>query len=436
MNTVPHNALNQHIAVLGKTGSGKTYAAKSIVENLLGVGAQVAIVDPTSAWWGLRLNEKGDGPGFERVLILGGPKGDMPLPAGSGGAVAELITGQGVSVVCDTSDMTVGERTRWFIDFAGTLYRTVRSPLHLVIDEVHNFAPKGRIPDPDAGRMLHACNTLFSGGRSRGIRLIGITQRPQKFHNDSLTSVDTLIAMRVIAPADRDAVKEWIDGAADAKAGKQVLETLASLPRGEGWVWYPEGEHLRRTRFPKINTYDSSATPDSTKPRTSPSLGEIDLEAIKVRMAEAAREFEASDPKHLRKRIAELEAKLEQAGKGVAPCDVDAEIRRETAAALASSMKPVRDAAGELVESLQGMVDNAQTLARMAGALVQLMEGSDSDGANPSRGDLRPVRSGVGRNGTHSSPVDDRRAPSPPQARGGRGVGDGAVHESAGPGPV
>jgi molybdopterin-guanine dinucleotide biosynthesis protein len=44
----------QHIAVLGKTGSGKTFAVKGIVEHLLERGRRVGIVDPTGAWWGLR----------------------------------------------------------------------------------------------------------------------------------------------------------------------------------------------------------------------------------------------------------------------------------------------------------------------------------------------------------------------------------------------
>lgn len=80
MNIIPAKAVEQHIAVLGKTGSGKTYAAKSIVESLLRSGQQVVMIDPTSAWWGLRLSASGKSAGFERVLILGGPKGDMPLP--------------------------------------------------------------------------------------------------------------------------------------------------------------------------------------------------------------------------------------------------------------------------------------------------------------------------------------------------------------------
>lgn len=305
---IPAAALEQHIAVLGKNGSGKTFATKAvIVEPLLAFGKRVAIVDPTSAWWGLRTTADGRGAGF-KVLVLGGDHGDLPLPVHGGAAVARLIVEQGVNLVADTGNLTVGERTRWMIDFAGTLYRLNRTPLHLVIDEAHVFAPQGKVPDPDTGKMLHAVNQIAAGGRSRGIRLTMLTQRPQKLHKDTLTTADTLIAMRVLAPQDREAVKAWIDGCGNPAQGREVLDSLAQLQRGEGWVWYPEGGVLHRVRFPAIKTFDSSATPKDGDVVAAPrGAAEIDLAEIKAALADAAKEAEANDPNLLKARIAELE---------------------------------------------------------------------------------------------------------------------------------
>ena len=311
---IPDAALGQHIAVLGKTGSGKTFAAKaSIIEPLLDRGRRVGIVDPTDAWWGLRSSRDGKGAGFP-VLVLGGDHGDLPLPANGGAVVARLLIEQGVNLVASTKHLTVGERTRWFIDFAGTVSRLNRAPLHLVLDEAHNFAPQGKVPDPDTGKMLHAANTLASGGRSIGIRLVMITQRPQKLHKDTLTSADTLIAMRVLAPHDRAAVEDWIKGCGDLAQGKEVLNSLAGLTRGEGWVWYPEGGHLQRTKFPQIRTFDSSATPTEGHAIQAPkAAAEIDLTEINKALAEAVREAEANDPKLLRAEVARLKAAVQKA---------------------------------------------------------------------------------------------------------------------------
>ena len=305
MKTIPDNALNQHIAVLGKTGSGKSYAAKGVVESLLDHARQVCVLDPTGAWWGLRLLADGRSAGYD-VVLLGGKHADIPLSARSGEAVARLVTEQGASVVLDTSGMTVGEYTRFFIDFAGTLYTTIRNPLHLIIDEAHYFMPQNGAKDVDTGKMIHAGNRLMSGGRSLGVRGMMITQRPAKLHKDSLTCADTLVAMRVIAPQDRKAIQDWVDGCGDPAQGKEVMGSLASLAKGEGWVWYPEGGYLHRTKFPTIKTYDSSATPKHGA-KDAPQVKEINLDDVRAAMADAVAEAEANDPKKLRARIAELE---------------------------------------------------------------------------------------------------------------------------------
>lgn len=350
---IPEAALQQHMAVLGKTGSGKTFAVKGIVEHLLADGRRVGIVDPTGAWWGLRSSRDGKGAGFP-ILVLGGDHGDLPLPALGGAAVARLLTEQRVNLIADTSQLTVGERTRWFIDFANTLHRTNKGPLHLILDEAHNFAPQGKVMDPDAGKMLHAANRLAAEGRSRGIRLGMITQRPQKLHKDTLTSADTLIAMRVLAPHDREAVEAWVEGCGDPKQGKEVLNSLANMQRGEGWVWYPEGGFLERMKFPAIKTFDSSATPTDGGPIQAPKgMAEIDLTEIKTSMAEAVKEAEANDPKLLRAKIRELEKKVgpPQIQEKIVEVPVLKDSQMDRAEKLAARMQDAADAlVGEVAE--------------------------------------------------------------------------------------
>jgi hypothetical protein len=381
---IPEAALNQHIAVLAKTGAGKTFLAKALIaEPLLGAGRQVAIIDPTSAWWGLRLSRDGKRPGFDRVIIIGGDHGDMPLRENMGEACARLVTEQGASAVFDTSDLTVGERTRWFTDFAVALYRTVRAPLHLIIDEVHNFLPQGRVPDPQAGKMLHAGSQLFSGGRSRGIRLVGITQRPAKWHKDSLTSVDSLFVLRMLAPQDRKAVEEWIDGCGDRTKGREVLESLANLQRGEAWFWFPEGSILKRFQCPAITTYDSSSSPDAATNRRDSTFPPhaspwINLEEFRAHMAQAVADAEANDPKKLRARIADLE----RAAKA-APVDVEAiriQAKAEARRAFVPIIKEVQTIVGRLrsrADTIEGLLretsSDAETLAAITASLETLM---------------------------------------------------------------
>ena len=360
---IPSTALLQHVAILGKTGSGKTYTAKGLVEGILDEKRRLAVVDPTGAWWGLRSSADGKAPGYP-VIVLGGHHADAPLPPESGAACAELITRNHLQVVFDTSDMSVGDRTRWFIGFAGGLFRLNRTPIHVVIDEAHMFAPQsggGAKIDVDTGKMLHACNTLASGGRSRGVRLMLITQRPAKLHKDSLTCCDTLIAMRLIAPQDREAVKDWIDGCGDAKKGREVLDSLAGLGRGEGWAWYPEGNYLERLRFPPIRTFDSSATPtDGEAPAAPKTLADIDLAAVNAALTAAVEEAKANDPKLLRAEVDRLKREL-------------ADERSKPITMHAGELGKAQERIAELESRVSALASDNRNLVSIRGSIAHLL---------------------------------------------------------------
>ena len=306
---IPDAALAQHIAILGKAGSGKTYTAKGEVEFILRKKGRVCIIDPTGAWHGLRSSATGKRGGFP-VVIFGGDHADWPLAQEHGEALAEIIGTSTTPSILDTSQMRVGERTRFFTDFAEALLRKNKGPLHLIVDEAHLFAPQGKVNDPQSGKMVNAANNLVSLGRLRGLRVTLITQRPAKLHKDSLSQAETLIAMRLIAPQDRKAVEEWIKDNADQEKSKEIMSSLAKLPTGTGWIWAPELDILKRTTFPKIKTLDTSRAPVHTKKGKGPVLAPINRKAIEQKLADAAIEVAANDPRNLKAEIADLKKKL------------------------------------------------------------------------------------------------------------------------------
>ena len=73
--------LDHPTAIVGTTGAGKTFTAKSAVEQLLELGRRVIVIDPTGAWWGLRSGADGSENGGFPVLIFGGerPEKDKEL---------------------------------------------------------------------------------------------------------------------------------------------------------------------------------------------------------------------------------------------------------------------------------------------------------------------------------------------------------------------
>src|SRR3954468_11850407 len=87
---IPREVLNQHIAILGKTRSGKSSVMRLLVESLLADGKPVCIIDPKGDWSGLRLAADGKSAGYP-VVIFGGSHADVPIDEYSGAHVAELF---------------------------------------------------------------------------------------------------------------------------------------------------------------------------------------------------------------------------------------------------------------------------------------------------------------------------------------------------------
>ena len=77
---LPLSVLDQRLAIVGTSGSGKTYAAKGLVERLMGQGARVCVVDPLGVWWGLRAGADGAAsPSPDPVVVFGGHPADVAL---------------------------------------------------------------------------------------------------------------------------------------------------------------------------------------------------------------------------------------------------------------------------------------------------------------------------------------------------------------------
>lgn len=308
---IPKEVFEQHLVALGKTGSGKSYTLRILIEILLKEKKRVCIIDPKGDHWGIKSSADGRKPGYP-VVIFGGDHADVPLNPKIGKEVAELIATGNRPCVIDFRGWMPGDRTHFWIDFSSTLFRLNRSPLWLVIDEVHNFAPQGKVLDPEAGKSLHWTNRLASEGRGLGIKLFMASQRPQKVHKDTLTCAETLIAMRVIHYLDRMATKDWIDGIGDNEKGKLVLNSLAQMKRGEAFVWSPEIHFFEKILFPKIETFDSFQAPSDINQGPLPLTGwaNVDLEEIKNKLTKTIEEAKENDPKFLKIKIAELEKQI------------------------------------------------------------------------------------------------------------------------------
>ncbi|MEY4760639.1 MAG: hypothetical protein RLZZ200_495, partial [Pseudomonadota bacterium] len=295
---IPPEALAQHIAVLGKTGSGKTSTAKLIVEHVVEEGSRVCILDPIkSDWWGLTSSADGKRPGLP-FQILGGPHGHVPLHDGAGAAIGELVAGGSLPLsIVDMAEFGPGGQSRFFAAFAPALMRHMRGVLYLVMEEAHEFAPKERAGHSEENMALHFAKKLATAGRSKGIRLVVCTQRVQALHNAILGSCDTLVVHRMTAPADQAPVVTWLKGTVKDKARREQIEqSLPQLKTGQGWICSGEAQLLELAQFPRIHTFDNSKTPDHGDDTARVVTAAVDVTALRKAVGDAVKDAEDNDP--------------------------------------------------------------------------------------------------------------------------------------------
>ena len=102
---IPNPALDDRFAIVGTTGSGKTYLSSSAVEILMASGKRVIVVDPLGVWWGLRLAPDGVKPSPYKPVVFGGSLGDLSIHEQSGSVIGETVAGMAESCIVDLSQI-------------------------------------------------------------------------------------------------------------------------------------------------------------------------------------------------------------------------------------------------------------------------------------------------------------------------------------------
>ncbi len=300
LDVLPAAALDGRLAIVGTSGSGKTYAAKGLIERVMAAGGRACVVDPLGVWWGLGRGADGgaDGPPPPfPVAVFGGAHADVPLGPGMGDALGRLVGAQPIACVVDLSGFGSGAARRLFMTaFTGALYDVNTAPLHLVLDEADLWAPQRT--QPDGLELLGRVEEIVRRGRVRGFVPWLITQRPAVLHKDVLSQADVLISMKLTSSQDREAVGRWIEGQADRAEGRRILGALPQLRRGEGWVWAPSDGVLERVCFPGIRTLDSSQTPRrEAQDGTAAPLAAVDATALGRALAGLAADWASDLPR-------------------------------------------------------------------------------------------------------------------------------------------
>lgn len=358
----PIDVVTQTLAAIGRKGSGKTYLATMIAEQMLDAKAQVVVMDPVGNWWGLRVAEDGKHVGKE-IFVIGGEHGDVPLIPEAGKQIAHLIVDKGISAVIDVSGFRVGELKRFAADFAEEYFqlkKTKRTPGHMFIEEAQIFIPQ-RV-GPDEARMVGAFERIVRLGRNYGIGCTLITQRPQSVNKEVLSQVECLCVLQVTGLHERKALEGWVQ---EAGADRKLIGELPSLERGEGYVWSPSWLKVyKRVHFAKKKTFDASATPEVGKATQAASLSAVDVEELKKNMQEVIAKAEEEDPKALHRKIKILTEQMKSAGnQSTTNLIQKEEVRVEVAVLKDSQIKRLEVITEKIAKELASHSDRMHILA-------------------------------------------------------------------------
>lgn len=331
--SLPANAITQTFAILGIRGSGKTNTAVVMFEEMVKLGDQCVVLDPTDAWYGVRSSADGKSPGLQ-VYVFGGEHGDLPLEGNHGSQMADFVIDTGASVVFSLRHLSMADQRRFAADFGERLrYLKAkpenRNPLQIFLDEAEEFVPQNiRESDPNTARMFGAYNRMVRRDRNLGLGITLISQRPQSVNKEPLSQIETLICHRLLHKLDRKSVKEsWVEGHDTAGIGEKFLDSLASLERGDVWVWSPFWlDIFKKIHIRHRETFDSSATPKTgERQKVVKVRATVDLDVLRQKLSETIDKAKANDPSYLKRRILELEKAVKQQAPatGASSADLD-----------------------------------------------------------------------------------------------------------------
>lgn len=367
---LPADAVTQTFAALAVRGAGKSNLGAVMAEEMFTAGLPFVAIDPVGSWRGLRSGGDGQKDGGLPIPIFGGRDGDLPLQRGAGETLADLIAEQRLSCVIDlTGFESEGDKKAFLLAFARRLYLKNENPLHLFLEEADDYIPQR--PMRDEAQLLRAWENIVRRGRARGLGVTLITQRSAAINKAVLTQVETLFVLRTTGPQDIAAIEAWVQY---HQVDKSLLRSLAGLENGEAWVWSPHYlKRFDRVRIRRRRTFDTGATPKNLKgtdARPVATLADVDLTALRTKLASAIEQAKAEDPRELRKRIAELERQVKTAAATTPPPTVQRvevpvipEAVREQARAIDAAMQRFGRELGDVIRSHQeGLAREIRTL--------------------------------------------------------------------------
>jgi hypothetical protein len=222
-----------------------------------------------------------------------------------GRQIAQAVVKDNVSCVISTFGLPKVAQRHLIAEFAEEILNINNTPRHIFIEEAHEYVPQ-RVFGA-MGKTFNAVSNLVVMGRNRGLGVTLLNQRAATVNKDVLTQIDTLIAMRSVGPQDRKALQDWVEVHAAEGDFEKFINSLPSLPTGEGWLWSPE--FLGKFEYIKIRKRETFH-PDREKIGSKfqmPHLDQIDTQEFIAKFNKSAKISPKQKDEKIEKAVPEIE---------------------------------------------------------------------------------------------------------------------------------
>ena len=195
--------------IMAKSGYGKSYTARVMVEEGRKLGVSFVVIDPQDAYLNLKDFSYID---VSRVT--------------SAKTMATVVAVSHKNIVIQIKRLSVEQQSQFIqsflTEFRLKLQRGIQT---IVIDEMHKFAPES-----ETTSCKEIVRGMFQENRSDGLGIIGISQRPQRIDKTCLSQADNLCIGKVTSFRDKEAIKNYIDDPND-------LDKIKNLKKGEFYFY-------------------------------------------------------------------------------------------------------------------------------------------------------------------------------------------------------
>ena len=221
----PLELIYQVVFIGGKRGSGKSYSAAVIMEELNRLGLQFVCIDPLDAHGYLS-----ELPGVEAI----NPSRQETINMKK---LIDKLKNSNSSLVINMSGLSLDLQQKLIAEYCEALLEAKLGDRGLltILEECQDFVPQLGRPSSFAS-IVRLCKL----GRAKGYGVALISQRPAAVSKEALSQASIYMIHNVINTKDLDALKEQLSFGTDKETIQKILSGITYAGAGEMVCYAPE----------------------------------------------------------------------------------------------------------------------------------------------------------------------------------------------------